>query len=76
VLETNLFLSGLGLHDQYRDLRMDIDDMSYEVLLSHSVCVYECWMDPSFCLDSRADVFCLAFVLLRNYYNWKTELVL
>jgi hypothetical protein len=33
VLETNLFLSGLGLHDQHRDLRMDIDDMSYEELL-------------------------------------------
>uniref|UniRef100_A0ACD5UH03 Uncharacterized protein n=1 Tax=Avena sativa TaxID=4498 RepID=A0ACD5UH03_AVESA len=33
VLETNLFLSGLGLHDQHRDMRMDIDDMSYEELL-------------------------------------------
>ncbi|VAI91284.1 unnamed protein product [Triticum turgidum subsp. durum] len=30
VLETNLFLSGLGLNDQHRDMRMDIDDMSYE----------------------------------------------
>uniref|UniRef100_A0A0D9WTM3 RING-type E3 ubiquitin transferase n=1 Tax=Leersia perrieri TaxID=77586 RepID=A0A0D9WTM3_9ORYZ len=34
VLETNLFLSGLGLHDQHRDLRMDIDNMSYEELLA------------------------------------------
>jgi len=33
VLETNLFLSGLGLHDQHREMRMDIDDMSYEELL-------------------------------------------
>ncbi|KAF7110579.1 hypothetical protein CFC21_110666 [Triticum aestivum] len=33
VLETNLFLSGLGLNDQHRDMRMDIDDMSYEELL-------------------------------------------
>ncbi|KQK17329.1 E3 ubiquitin-protein ligase Praja-1 isoform X2 [Brachypodium distachyon] len=33
VLETNLFLSGLGLHDQHRDMRMDIDNMSYEELL-------------------------------------------
>ncbi|EEC81243.1 hypothetical protein OsI_24310 [Oryza sativa Indica Group] len=34
VLETNLFLSGLGLHDQHRDMRMDIDNMSYEELLA------------------------------------------
>ncbi|KAF7097583.1 hypothetical protein CFC21_099384 [Triticum aestivum] len=33
VMETNLFLSGLGLNDQHRDMRMDIDDMSYEELL-------------------------------------------
>jgi hypothetical protein len=33
VLETNLFLSGLGLHDQHHDMRLDIDNMSYEVLL-------------------------------------------
>ncbi|CAM0909637.1 unnamed protein product [Alopecurus aequalis] len=33
VLETNLFLSGLGLNDHHRDMRMDIDDMSYEELL-------------------------------------------
>ncbi|KAL6844714.1 hypothetical protein ACP4OV_025373 [Aristida adscensionis] len=34
VLETNLFLSGLGLHDQHRDMRLDIDNMSYEELLA------------------------------------------
>ncbi|KAF0903884.1 hypothetical protein E2562_029968 [Oryza meyeriana var. granulata] len=34
VLETNLFLSGLGLHDRHRDMRMDIDNMSYEELLA------------------------------------------
>jgi hypothetical protein len=36
VLETNLLLSGLGLHDQHQDMRLDIDNMSYEVLLSTS----------------------------------------
>ncbi|KAF9597057.1 hypothetical protein IFM89_015248 [Coptis chinensis] len=30
VLETNLFLSGLGFRDQHRDMRLDIDNMSYE----------------------------------------------
>lgn len=34
VLETNLFLSGLGFRDQHRDMRLDIDNMSYEELLA------------------------------------------
>ncbi|RWR91438.1 zinc finger protein [Cinnamomum micranthum f. kanehirae] len=34
VLETNLLLGGLGLHDQHRDMRLDIDNMSYEELLA------------------------------------------
>ncbi|XP_026663705.2 uncharacterized protein LOC103715640 isoform X2 [Phoenix dactylifera] len=34
VLETNLFLGGLSFHDQHRDMRMDIDNMSYEELLA------------------------------------------
>ncbi|KAL6603569.1 hypothetical protein ACP70R_043930 [Stipagrostis hirtigluma subsp. patula] len=34
VLETNLFLNGLGLHDQHQDMRLDIDNMSYEELLA------------------------------------------
>ncbi|XP_057516544.1 uncharacterized protein LOC130797802 isoform X2 [Amaranthus tricolor] len=33
-LETNLFLGRLAFNDQHRDLRMDIDDMSYEELLA------------------------------------------
>lgn len=31
VLETNLLLNGLNFYDQHRDMRLDIDDMSYEV---------------------------------------------
>ncbi|KAJ1260634.1 hypothetical protein BS78_10G247800 [Paspalum vaginatum] len=34
VLETNLLLSGLGLHDEHQDMRLDIDNMSYEELLA------------------------------------------
>eukprot|EP00268_Persea_americana_P069560 TRINITY_DN9898_c0_g1_i2.p1 TRINITY_DN9898_c0_g1~~TRINITY_DN9898_c0_g1_i2.p1 ORF type:complete len:639 (+),score=125.43 TRINITY_DN9898_c0_g1_i2:395-2311(+) len=34
VLETNLLLGGLGLHDQHRDMRLDIDNMTYEELLA------------------------------------------
>ncbi|KAK9699688.1 hypothetical protein RND81_08G189100 [Saponaria officinalis] len=34
VLETNLFLGGLTFHDQHRDMRLDIDNMSYEELLA------------------------------------------
>ncbi|XP_047942197.1 E3 ubiquitin-protein ligase MBR2-like [Salvia hispanica] len=34
ALETSLFLSGLNLYDQHRDMRLDIDDMSYEELLA------------------------------------------
>ncbi|KAL0407893.1 UNVERIFIED_CONTAM: putative E3 ubiquitin-protein ligase HIP1 [Sesamum radiatum] len=34
ALETSLFLGGLNLHDQHRDMRLDIDNMSYEELLA------------------------------------------
>ncbi|XP_022962264.1 probable E3 ubiquitin-protein ligase RHG1A isoform X1 [Cucurbita moschata] len=34
LLETNLFLSGLNVYDQHRDMRLDIDNMSYEELLA------------------------------------------
>jgi len=36
LLETNLFLGGLALHDRHRDMRLDIDNMSYEVCNSTS----------------------------------------
>lgn len=34
VLETNLFLGGFAFNDQHRDMRLDIDNMSYEELLA------------------------------------------
>ncbi|KAK6129853.1 hypothetical protein DH2020_036439 [Rehmannia glutinosa] len=34
ALEANLFLGGLSLYDQHRDMRLDIDNMSYEELLA------------------------------------------
>ncbi|KAL6536298.1 hypothetical protein OROGR_012870 [Orobanche gracilis] len=34
ALETNLFTRGLNLYDQHRDMRLDIDNMSYEELLA------------------------------------------
>ncbi|XP_043721493.1 E3 ubiquitin-protein ligase MBR2-like [Telopea speciosissima] len=34
ILETNLFMGGLGFHDQHREMRLDIDNMSYEELLA------------------------------------------
>ncbi|CAH2044381.1 unnamed protein product [Thlaspi arvense] len=35
ALETNLFLNGVSsFHDQHRDMRLDIDNMSYEELLA------------------------------------------
>ncbi|VVB17261.1 unnamed protein product [Arabis nemorensis] len=35
VLETSLFLNGVSnFHDQHRDMRLDIDNMSYEELLA------------------------------------------
>lgn len=30
-METGLLLGGLSFHDQHRDMRLDIDNMSYEV---------------------------------------------
>ncbi|KAK4774995.1 hypothetical protein SAY86_009930 [Trapa natans] len=33
-LESNLFLNSLNFYDQHRDMRMDIDNMSYEELLA------------------------------------------
>lgn len=55
MLETNLLFGGLSFHDQHRDLRMDIDNMSYEVIPLWAV----------FCeliTDSR----CLDFSCLHN----------
>ncbi|CAN6247182.1 unnamed protein product [Urochloa humidicola] len=34
VLETNLYLGAFTSHDRHRDMRMDIDNMSYEELLA------------------------------------------
>ncbi|XP_056174669.1 E3 ubiquitin-protein ligase MBR2 [Syzygium oleosum] len=34
ALETNLFLNGMNFYDQHRDMRLDIDNMSYEDLLA------------------------------------------
>ncbi|KAF3447647.1 hypothetical protein FNV43_RR12834 [Rhamnella rubrinervis] len=34
VLETNLFHNGLNFYDQHRDMRLDIDNMTYEELLA------------------------------------------
>ncbi|EEF46787.1 E3 ubiquitin-protein ligase MBR2 [Ricinus communis] len=34
VLETSMFLNGLNFYDQHRDMRLDIDNMSYEELLA------------------------------------------
>ncbi|KAL6544235.1 hypothetical protein OROGR_010732 [Orobanche gracilis] len=34
ALETNLFTRGINLYDQHRDMRLDIDNMSYEELLA------------------------------------------
>ncbi|KAG9456328.1 hypothetical protein H6P81_000836 [Aristolochia fimbriata] len=34
ILETNFLLGSLGFHDQHREMRLDIDNMSYEELLA------------------------------------------
>ncbi|KAK1386132.1 E3 ubiquitin-protein ligase MBR1 [Heracleum sosnowskyi] len=34
ALETNLFIGGLGFYDRHRDMRLDIENMSYEELLA------------------------------------------
>ncbi|KAI5063003.1 hypothetical protein GOP47_0022170 [Adiantum capillus-veneris] len=34
MLEATILLGGIGLHDRYRDMRVDIDNMSYEELLA------------------------------------------
>ncbi|KAK9101710.1 hypothetical protein Sjap_018964 [Stephania japonica] len=34
ILEAHLFLGGLSLRDQHRDMRLDIDNMTYEELLA------------------------------------------
>lgn len=34
VLESNFFLTGLNFYDPHRDMRLDIDNMSYEQLLA------------------------------------------
>lgn len=39
VLETSLFLNGLDFYDQHRDMRLDIDNMSYEVCFCFAMSV-------------------------------------
>eukprot|EP00249_Psilotum_nudum_P023736 c28966_g1_i1 orf=1228-3687(+) len=34
MLEATILLGGMGLHDQFRDMRLDVDNMSYEELLA------------------------------------------
>lgn len=53
VLETNLLLGGLGLHDQHRDMRLDIDNMSYEVCSIKHCCVIGChdYFQNSYCFS-------------------------
>lgn len=34
MLEANMFLGGMASHDHYRDMRLDVDSMSYEELLA------------------------------------------
>lgn len=36
MLEATILLGGIGLHDRYRDMRIDIDNMSYEVSDMHA----------------------------------------
>jgi hypothetical protein len=36
MLEATLLFGGMGLHDQHSDLRLDVDNMSYEVLIQFS----------------------------------------
>lgn len=39
MLEATLLFGGMGLHDQHSDLRLDVDNMSYEVP-HFSVCYF------------------------------------
>ncbi len=50
MLEATLLFGGMGLHDQHSDLRLDVDNMSYEVLYL--------W-NPVFSV-SLADIWCTA----------------
>lgn len=34
MLEATILLGGIGLHDRHRDMRLDVDNMSYEELLA------------------------------------------
>lgn len=66
ALETSLFLSGLNLYDQHRDMRLDIDNMSYEELLA----LEERMGSVSTALSEEA----LSKCLMRSTYPSKVEL--
>lgn len=63
ALENSLYLSGLILYDQHRDLRLDIDDMSYEVVFLFSSSYYGL-MDASILL-------CLFYMVYSLVYGFK-----
>lgn len=37
ALDANLFLGALGFYDQHREMRLDIDNMTYEVCFSYDI---------------------------------------
>lgn len=43
MFQTRVFLGGVDAHDQYKDLRLDVDNMSYEVRIIFRVA----WLSPS-----------------------------
>ncbi|XP_026404070.1 E3 ubiquitin-protein ligase MBR2-like [Papaver somniferum] len=61
ALEANLFLGGISFHDQHRDMRLDIDNMSYEELLA----LEEKMGNVSTALTEETILKCLR----RNCYN-------
>lgn len=58
-----MFLNGISFYDQHRDMRLDIDNMSYEVCCNYDSEVK--FRSDLFCIISRNYPFFNVFVVLH-----------
>ncbi|KAG0479601.1 hypothetical protein HPP92_010459 [Vanilla planifolia] len=72
LLESNLFLEGFSFNDQHRDMRMDIDNMTYEDLLA----LEEKMGSVSTALPEEAFSKCLKRSTFRTCYPCQESLVI
>jgi hypothetical protein len=76
MLEATLLFGGMGLHDQHSDLRLDVDNMSYEVRHLCTCFVFNLLTGPIFYFDQGAwsfQRFSERFLYWRTLAHWRVD---